>query len=484
MPTTQSLGVKKLSLDTRNFRTVPQPDEASAIHPLITLDPDYFWALMESLIDDGYLPTESIIVLKQGRALVVKEGNRRIAALKIIHGIIPAADYDLPAHLTEKISKLKPAWKKTNDEVPCLLYEAAEADAADRVVAQTHGKGQKAGRLEWPSVATARHNREKLKIAEPGLDLLEKYLAKGKNLTAAQAERWAGKYFLTVLDEAIKRLAGRMGFKSAAELAKAYPKVTNRAGLDALMLDIGLENLGFKEVRADDFGAAYGMPPPAKATASSTGTGTSSSAGTKGNGAGAGTGAGTASGSGGSTQATGTTGAAASTGASAQSGATKSAKAHAAGDPKAVTAALRGFKPRGKNREKLVTLLDELKKLKIQDHPHAFCFLLRSMFEISAKAYCKDHQASGGPSATKADGTERFLVDVLRDIVGYLTKNKTDKAMVKELQGAMTQLGKSDSILSVTSMNQLVHNPKFLVSAHDICILFANVFPLLEEMNK
>jgi len=472
MPSTQPFSVKKLSLDTHNFRTVPQADEAAAIHPLITLDPDYFWALMESLIDNGYLPTESIIVLKQGRALVVKEGNRRIAALKLIHGVVSTTEYDLPTHLTDKILKLTSAWKKANEQVPCLVYDAEEEDAADRVVALTHGKGQKAGRLDWESVATARHNREKLGIAEPGLDLLEKYLAKGKNLTKVQAERWAGKYYLSVLDDAIKKLASRLGFKSSVELANAYPKVTNRAGLDALMLDIGLENLGFKETRADDFGAAYGMPPPPKTNPSSPGSGTSAS--TKGTSTGSSTG----------TQTATAAGTSSFTGASAQSGNSKSTKAHAAGDPKAVVAALRGFKPRGKNREKLVTLLDELKKLKIPEHPHAFCFLLRSMFEISAKAYCTDHHSAGGPSATKADGSERFLVDILRDIVSHLTKNKSDKAKLKELQGAMTQLGKSESILSVTSMNQLVHNPKFLVSAHDICLLFANVFPLLEEMNK
>jgi len=110
MPVTQSLKVKDLSLDTHNFRTVPQADEASAIHPLITLDPGYFWALMESLVDNGYLPTESIIVLKQGRTLVVKEGNRRIAALKLIHCIVPMNDYDLPVHLADEISKLTPAY--------------------------------------------------------------------------------------------------------------------------------------------------------------------------------------------------------------------------------------------------------------------------------------------------------------------------------------------------------------------------------------
>jgi len=55
--------------------------------------------------------------------------------------------------------------------------------------------------------------------------------------------------------------------------------------------------------------------------------------------------------------------------------------------------------------------------------------------------------------------------------------------MVKTLHGAMTEIGKSDGILSVTSMNQLVHNPSFSVLSGDICTLFGNIYPLLEAMN-
>lgn len=117
----------------------------------------------------------------------------------------------------------------------------------------------------------------------------------------------------------------------------------------------------------------------------------------------------------------------------------------------------------------------------------AFCFLLRSMFELSAKAYCDDHVASGGPSATKADGEERRLVDILRDIVKHmvaLPTGKEDKAKQKQLHGALTELASPDSILSVTSMNNLVHNPKFSIRTSDISGMFGNIFPLLEAMNK
>ncbi len=134
----------------------------------------------------------------------------------------------------------------------------------------------------------------------------------------------------------------------------------------------------------------------------------------------------------------------------------------------------------GQNREKLVTLLDEIKKLDINRHPHAFCFLLRSMFEISAKIYATEKKIS----IKNTKGNDKSLSVFLGDITKKLTKNKSDKEMVKLLHGSMAEIGRHDGLLSVTSLNQLVHNPKFSIAPSDICRLFGNIFPLLEEMNK
>lgn len=475
MPTTQPVAVRKLSLDTKNYRTVAQPDEVSAIHSLIDVEPEWFWAVMESLLDDGYLPNENIIALQEGKKNVVKEGNRRIAAMKIIHGIVSADEFSLPSHISEKLESLAPGWKKANAEVPCTIYAANEAAAADRVVTLTHGKGEKAGRLRWSAVARARHNRDKSGSAEPALDLLEKYLDKGKNLSSTQAARWAGDYPLTVLEEAMKRLAARMGLKSGPEVAKAYPKLTSRAGFEELMLDIGLSNIKFKDVRAESFGDKYGMPAPqAQAQPGSSGQGNSGSTANSNSGGGAttsnGTGTQTASGSGGAVSSASTT--------------KKGSNAHPANDPRAVSALLRKFKPKGVGREKLATLLEELKKLDVMATPHAFCFVLRSMFEVSAKAYCADHSSNGGPKAVESNGNDRKLVSVLKDVVNHLTSNRQDKAMERALHGAITEIANPESVLSVTSMNQLVHNPRYVINGTNVCNLFANVFPLLEEMNK
>ena len=135
--------------------------------------PDQFWALAESLLDSGYLPTENIIVLKSGDDLIVKEGNRRIGALKLILGYIKSHAINIPENVDEKIKAVTAEWKSENEKVSCAIYDAKEADVVDKIVALVHGKGDKASRDKWESVATARHNRDKNKASEPALDLLE-----------------------------------------------------------------------------------------------------------------------------------------------------------------------------------------------------------------------------------------------------------------------------------------------------------------------
>lgn len=454
MPETKSLAVKNLALDLRNYRTIPQLSEESALAAMVSTSPDRFWALTESLLRDGYLPTESIIVLHSGRgsrSLTVKEGNRRIAALKLIHRLFPSNVVDVPDNIAAQIKELPKEWRKNNATVPCTIYPASDAATVDRIVTLAHGKGEKAGRDQWNAIARARHNRDVNLLSEPALDLLEKYLQQGLNITAQQKARWAGNYPLTVLAEAMKRLAPRIGAVSAPVLARDYPVVKHRDSLEAILRDIGQDRLGFESIRLKevDFASAYGVP-AATSKPASKGAGSSPSGGTAG-----------------------------TTAASGKAKSRVHPKALAITDPKTVRALLKDFEPKGKKREKVVTLRNEATKLDVVKTPLAFCFVLRSMFEISAKVFCAEH----GLSVTKAGGQDKQLVDVLRTVTTHLTKGQADKEMVKALHGAMTELAKSNGLLSVTSMNQLVHNPRFSIVPGDIAILFGNVFPLLEQMN-
>ncbi|MDQ0037876.1 hypothetical protein J2W30_005655 [Variovorax boronicumulans] len=495
MAKTKLLPVKELAIDLRNFRTVRQKTELDAIKAMISISPDYFWGLMESLLDDGYLPTENILVLQDAKGVnQVKEGNRRIASLKIILSLVNTSQLNLPPKITEQISQLPASWLKENSKVPCAVYDPTEKEIVDKIVTNTHGKGQKAGRDPWEAVARARHNKIVNKASEPGLELLEKYLDHGSNLTQDQKTRWAGRYHLTVLDEAIKKTASRFGVSSSPELAKQYPTISHKIPLDEIIHAIGLESLTFPAIRdSSDFASRFGLPPLGQSAVPSTAAGTSpgNSSGISGT---------TAAGSpgkqsnpgnanpasqpagGNSTGSTGNSTGSNSTSTGSSAGKTS---ATATTDERSVKKSLRALKLFGTNRSKIETLRKEILKLKLKDNPIAFCFLLRSIFEISAKAYCQDNKGKpAAPTATKPDGSDKTLADVLREIVNYLTQNKTDKSMVKLLHGPLTEIQRPDGILSITSMNQLVHSTTFTIHWADIPTLFSNIFPLLDQMNK
>jgi len=249
MPVAENLTVKSLSLDLKNFRTIPQSDELHAVRALISVDIDGFWALMESLLTDGYHLTENILVLKERKKLVVKEGNRRIAALKLALGYI--REIDIPDNLIKKIDELPADWRNINGSVPCAVFEANEQDEVLKYVALTHAKGEKAGRLDWNAIARARFARDQKGASEPNLDLLECYLMNSRNISAEQAERWAGDYPLTVLTEAVTKIASRLELASSKEFIRHYPKKYKKA-LDCIMHEVGTGMLTFSVLRNQD----------------------------------------------------------------------------------------------------------------------------------------------------------------------------------------------------------------------------------------
>lgn len=487
MPENKNIHINDINLDLKNYRTIPQNSETDAINAMIAIKPERFSAIVESIIDDGYLPTENLIILED-KGFTVKEGNRRTAALKLIHGIYSSEDFNIPENLKKRIKLLDKSWKKENEKIPCSIFSLAEKDKVDKIVSLTHAKGEKASRDPWTSVAKARQNRNEKKASEPALDLLEKYIEYGKNLTNQQKERWSGDYPLTVLDEALRTIISRLGFNSLPALVNAYPKIKCRTDLEDMLRDIGLQVFGFKEIRlkSTDFAAAYNIPvseplktqdsssePSKKDNSSLIQKGKASppmppldngKSNTSNN------------------NIPDNEKNASSPANQSASPVTKKSKAYAIHDQRTVTQTLKKFNPNGDDRQKLVTLRDELKNLKIKDNPIAFCFLLRSMFEISANIYSTEN---GIPKGKTKNG--KFIPNTLKQqlnsVTVHVTSNNTNTGMIKTLHGANSELSKGAGLLSVTSMNQLVHNPTFSIAPHDIFTLFNNVYPLLEAMN-
>lgn len=504
---TERLNVANLRLDLENYRAPKQPDEKHALNAMIGAKPDWFWALTESLLDDGYYPTENIIVVRSEEAVdtfIVKEGNRRVGSLKFIFGLLNGVEHEIPRSIQDKVKNLGDDWKATNLEIPCTIFDSTELDSVDRLITRIHGKGDKTGRDHWSAVARARHNRDMQGAKEHGLDLLEAWLLHGKNISLSQQERFGADYNLSVLDEALNRIAKRLDYTGPAELVSSYPNIPQRGTLEDILLDIAHGELKFpimRDTRKDIFSSKYNLPlakthptsPVAAAGASTAGNNSPASTGIATSPAISPTNVGTqaptpASNASASSSPASLLGGATSPPASSQQGSPKKPKkAVAANDPKSIRRLLRGWQPVGNDRGKIVLLKDELLKIDLKECPHAFCFVLRTLFELSAKAYCSGQSSHGGPSYLNAQGNEKKLKDILTEVTNHIIDSsaaQVKQAKSKELHGALTQLHTSGSILSVMSMNALVHNPLFVVDDHHICIVFNNIFPLLREMNQ
>jgi hypothetical protein len=484
----KTVSIGSIALDLRNFRILPQANEEDALKAIVAIHPDWFWGLVQSLLADGYEPTENLLLLETGsgrKGLVVKEGNRRVAAMKFLLGNLKGKEVPVPDSIRTAISSMAPDLKTTFNEIPCLVYPADESERLDRIVARVHGKGDKSGRQTWTAVTKARHNRDHNKREEYGLDMLEAYLKDGKNLQPFQRQQWAGDYGVTVLDEAIQKLTPRLGMKTARGVVDLYQKGTHRSAFEAMLLAIGNKEFKFKGVRNEGgadferfgFPALGGAPSPSPQGGGASGAAGASGAGDPSAGGAGNPGGGQGAGAGASGQPTGS--------ANIQAAGAKKPKAKATNDPSSVIPTLRKLKPRGENRSKVVTLQKEAVRLSldIDGHPHAFCFLFRSMIELSAKAYCEDHKKDGLTYTTK-DGKDMELSRVLQSVIDHYTDHGKDEAAKRKIKGATAELNNPHGFLSVHSMNQLIHHPSFTVDGPHIATVFHNIFPFLQVLSE
>lgn len=367
------------------------------------------------------------------------------------------------------------------------IYGIEEADLVEKIVNLTHAKGEKASRDPWTSVAKARQNRNEKGGTELGLDLLESYLKNGRNINQSQKDRWGGDYPITVLDEALRKVSARIGCISVSDLVKTYPKIDYREQLEDLLLDIGLKQLGYEQIRDKDvdFLPSYGFESKSEfvGVADTPAENASSVCKEK---------------------------VAAATVNTKQHIVSPNTPPHSSpdsclggnndlpvtpksplrspamqlGTEKSVKASLKKFTPRGDNRQKVAAIKSEMIELKIAKTPMAFCFLLRSALEISAKEFCVENKIETDKPTKNGGRQDKTLSELLNAVVKKLTDDGKNKGMQKVMYGVQAELVKPDGVLLVTSLNQLVHNSTFSIPVGDICTIFGNIFPLLEAMNS
>jgi hypothetical protein len=175
----KEIRVTDLQLDTTNYRTGKQNDQRDAIRALIEEQKNKLVNLAKDVMDNGLSPLETILVISDPddrRRHTVVEGNRRVAAMKLVSQPDLAAD-------TTWHNAFKRLHKNAPGQVPkkirCAVANSKKEEAF-LWIQRRHDTGLKGAGLEsWSTIAQYRAHAAQGRSA-PEFDALEFTLAHGK----------------------------------------------------------------------------------------------------------------------------------------------------------------------------------------------------------------------------------------------------------------------------------------------------------------
>lgn len=141
---------KKLDFDPQNprfFRLNDASNSATVIEEM--LDDESVHDLMLSIGQQGYFPGEPLLAVKNGNKYIVVEGNRRLAAVKLLNGdLLP------PKRKSKGVAEIIDDTTHKPNKLPCIVYENRE-DVL-RYIGYRHITGVK----EWDSLSKAKYLKE------------------------------------------------------------------------------------------------------------------------------------------------------------------------------------------------------------------------------------------------------------------------------------------------------------------------------------
>jgi hypothetical protein len=136
------------------------------------LDDEGVQDLMASIGQKGYFEGEPLLVTRENKQLIVVEGNRRLAAVKLLNG-----QFSAPVRRRTSVELLRQeAIVEAPDELPCIEYPSR------RDVMRYLGYRHITGIKEWDSLSKARYLADIREEFYPGLDKTEQMKSLAKDI--------------------------------------------------------------------------------------------------------------------------------------------------------------------------------------------------------------------------------------------------------------------------------------------------------------
>lgn len=443
------LEVADLLLDLENPRIVGAKSQRDALQKIVEDQKEKLLVLARSIVEDeGMNPMDRLLVLSAKDGFTVLEGNRRLAALKILSAPSTLDDVPISTGLRRAFAKLAERFdRKTVEPLPC--FEIANREDGVKWLHQRHtGENGGKGVVAWSGIAASRFRGQ-----DPALQTLAFVTTHG-DLTEQQTNLLAD-FPITTLDRLLssREVRSRLGFDvKNGKLVSGLPPEELLKPLRQIVLDLaeGRKNVSQLKNKAQQVEYIEKDFPKASLPSLS------------------------------------------------KTGSVRPVEEIVVGDfKKRPTPAGPRTRPRTKRdatergtlvpksvglgigHRRIALIFDELRKLKVAQAPNAIAVLFRVFLELSVDHYMDKHNIPMTVTDRGGHTRDKNLRSKVNEVVAHLVAGGRNK---KDFNAVLRALSTGHSPLSMELLNDYVHNRFTTPKAADLLASWDDAQQLFEAL--
>jgi hypothetical protein len=166
-----NLSIDQLLLDSENPRIGGADNQRGALQKILDDQEEKLFALAEHVVDEGLSPIDRLLVLREKKGadrFIALEGNRRVAALKILVNPHVLTDLHVKSSLQKRFEALAKRFNR-NDVEPVDCFEVSSREEGTQWIYLRHtGENEGRGVVGWSGLAASR-----FRGGDPALQALE-----------------------------------------------------------------------------------------------------------------------------------------------------------------------------------------------------------------------------------------------------------------------------------------------------------------------
>jgi hypothetical protein len=249
--------IDRLLLDSENPRISGASSQRDTLQRLLDDQEEKLFALAESITSDGMSPIDRLLVVRENNGsdrFIALEGNRRVAALKILSNPSVLTGLQLKASLQKRFEELAKNFDRSAVE-PIACFEVPSREEGTSWLFLRHtGENEGKGVVAWSGLAASR-----FRGTDPALQALEFVGAHG-NLSDDQKDSLVDSFPITTLDRLLssREVRKRIGVEVRnRKLSSGLPAEELMKALRRMVLDLAEKNVNVSQLKNSTQQIAY-----------------------------------------------------------------------------------------------------------------------------------------------------------------------------------------------------------------------------------